>query len=105
MQVVENPQFTRDYYAADKRYIGNAVQIFYRDGTQSQRVAIDYPLGHRRRREEGVPRLLAKCRSRLEPKLDAPRFASFWELAQDPDRFARTPVADWVTLLVRESGT
>ena len=60
MQVSENPAFTRDYYAADKRYIGNAVQVFFDDGSASERVQVDFPIGHRKRREEGVPVLVKK---------------------------------------------
>jgi len=54
MQVRESPQFTRDYYDPAKRFIGNAVQVFFRDGSHTERVAIDYPIGHPRRRAEAV---------------------------------------------------
>src|ERR1700746_2592706 len=54
-EVRENPTFTQEYYAADKRYIGNAVQVFFSDGTASERVQIDFPIGHRKRRAEGMP--------------------------------------------------
>ena len=60
MQVRENPTFTEEYYAADKRYIGNAVQVFFRDGSASARVQVDVPLGHRQRRAEGMPVLVGK---------------------------------------------
>ncbi|MGH8230721.1 MAG: MmgE/PrpD family protein, partial [Steroidobacteraceae bacterium] len=60
MQVVENPDFTRDYYDATRRFIGNAVQVFFRDGTATRRVAVDYPVGHRLRRAEGLPLLKRK---------------------------------------------
>ncbi|MDE2251233.1 MAG: bifunctional 2-methylcitrate dehydratase/aconitate hydratase [Gammaproteobacteria bacterium] len=60
MQVRENAAFTADYYQRDKRYIGNAVQVFFRDGTATGRVQVDYPLGHRRRRAEGEPLLERK---------------------------------------------
>src|SRR3989440_408367 len=60
MQVRENPSFTQQYYAADKRYIGNAVQVFFRDGSASARVQVDVPLGHRQRRAEGMPVLVGK---------------------------------------------
>src|SRR6266513_552979 len=55
MQVRENPTFTEEYYAADKRYIGNAVQVFFRDGSHTARVQVDVPIGHRRRRADGMP--------------------------------------------------
>jgi len=60
MQVIENKRFTEEYYAADKRFIGNALQVFFKNGTNTNRVAVDYPIGHRRRRAEGIPVLLKK---------------------------------------------
>ena len=60
MQVRENGGFTADYYQRDKRYIGNAIQVRFRDGTATARVQVDYPVGHRRRRAEGVPLLVRK---------------------------------------------
>src|ERR1700726_3507693 len=66
MQVRENPTFTQEYYAADKRYIGNAVQVFFRDGNRSTRVQVDFPIGHRKRRAEGMPLLLGKFTASVE---------------------------------------
>src|SRR5512143_3141832 len=60
MVVRENTTFTEEYYASDKRYIGNAVQVFFRDGSSTARVAVDYPIGHRKRRAEGMPVLVKK---------------------------------------------
>src|SRR5256884_9136738 len=60
MQVRENPTFTQEYYAADKRYIGNAVQVLFRDGSATARVQVDVPIGHRKRRAEGMPLLVGK---------------------------------------------
>jgi 2-methylcitrate dehydratase len=60
MVVRENDAFTADYYQRDKRYIGNAIQVRFRDGTATARVQVDYPVGHRRRRAEGVPLLVRK---------------------------------------------
>jgi 2-methylcitrate dehydratase len=65
-EVRENPDFTRDYYAADKRYIGNAVQVFFTDGSASERVEVDFPVGHRRRREEGWPLLVNKFHAAVD---------------------------------------
>lgn len=60
MVVREEPRYTREYLEADKRAIANSVQIFFQDGTATAPVAVDYPIGHRRRRSEGIPQLLAK---------------------------------------------
>src|SRR3546814_8997382 len=48
-----------------KRYIGNSVQVFFKDGSSTDLVSIDYPIGHRRRRAEGIPVLMAKCQAAL----------------------------------------
>ena len=66
MQVRENVTFTQEYYAADKRYIGNAVQVFFKDGTSSERVQVDFPIGHRKRRAEGMPVLVKKFQSSVD---------------------------------------
>jgi 2-methylcitrate dehydratase len=66
MQVRENPTFTTEYYAADKRYIGNAVQVFFKDGTATERVAVDFPIGHRKRRAEGMPVLVRKFQASVD---------------------------------------
>ena len=60
MSVKENTTFTSEYYQREKRYIGNAIQVFFKDGTATERVQIDYPIGHRRRRSEGMPLLVKK---------------------------------------------
>src|SRR5882724_5971768 len=66
MQVRENATFTQDYYAADKRYIGNAIQVFFKDGTSTARVHVDFPIGHRKRRAEGMPVLVKKFESSVD---------------------------------------
>src|SRR5713101_4284705 len=66
MQVRENTTFTEEYYAADKRYIGNAIQVFFKDGTSTSRVAVDFPIGHRKRRTEGMPVLVKKFESSVD---------------------------------------
>src|SRR5262249_44897907 len=71
MVVTENPRFTADYLDPAKRSIGNSVQVVFRGGRATDKVTVEYPVGHRRRRAEGVPLLLAKfeenLRSRLAP--------------------------------------
>ena len=72
MQVVENERFTREYLEPDKRAIGNAIQVFFKDGSSTEKVSIDYPVGHRRRRAEGIPLLEEKferyLRGRISPE-------------------------------------
>ncbi|MFV8836270.1 bifunctional 2-methylcitrate dehydratase/aconitate hydratase [Aquisalimonas sp. APHAB1-3] len=74
MEVTENPQFSKDYLDPDKRSIGNAVQVFFKDGSSTERVAVEYPIGHRRRRDEGIPVLVEKFEAALATRF-APRQA------------------------------
>ncbi len=69
MEVRENPQFTVDYMDPDKRAIGNAVQVHFKDGSATERVEVPYPIGHRRRRGEGVPLLQEKFERHIAARL------------------------------------
>lgn len=100
MEVRENERFTKDYFDADKRYIGNAVQVFYKDGASSERVAIDFPIGHRRRRTEGIPVLKQKFVDSVSPKLAATQWAELDALCADREKLAATAVDDFMALLV-----
>ena len=100
MTVKENTRYTEDYYAADKRYIGNAVQVFFNDGSATERVEVEFPIGHRRRREEGIPVLVAKFRDSLRPKLSDAQFEALDKLCGDQSRLEQTPVQDFMALLV-----
>jgi 2-methylcitrate dehydratase len=67
MSVSENPEFTRGYFDPEQRSIPNAIQVLFKDGTKSERVEVHFPVGHKRRREEGIPLLLEKfCANALE---------------------------------------
>ena len=68
MQVVENPRYTRDYLDPEKRSIANAVQVFFAGGESTREVAVEYPIGHRRRRDEGIPLLWSKFESNLRTR-------------------------------------
>ena len=100
MEVVENKQFTTDYLDASKRSIGNSVQIFFLDGTRTDRVAVEYPIGHRRRRLEGVPLLLEKFERNLRGRIPPRNADTILTLCADPTRLATTPVHHFVDLLV-----
>jgi 2-methylcitrate dehydratase len=101
MQVRENPEFTADYYAAEKRYIGNAIQVFFKDGTRTERVQVDTPIGHRRRRAEGWPVLAEKFRASLPPVFPDKQCRRIEALFADSGRLDATPVDDFVAHLVR----
>ena len=92
MEVRENSQFTTDYFDPEKRYIGNAVQVFFDDGTSTDRIAIDFPIGHRERRGEGIPVLLQKFESAIRGQLPARKVDQILALTSDVSRFEATPI-------------
>jgi 2-methylcitrate dehydratase len=103
MQVKENAAFTADYYAPDKRYIGNAVQVFFKDGTASERVQVDYPIGHRKRRAEGTPVLVKKFEASVAAHFSAKQTESIKALFADHGALGQMPVSDFVARLVTAS--
>lgn len=100
MEVLENEQYTKDYFDATKRYIGNAVQVFFKDGSRSDRVAIDFPIGHRERRSEGIPVLVDKFNKSVQPKLKGGQWDKLNALCNDQEQLAATAVDDFMALLV-----
>jgi 2-methylcitrate dehydratase len=103
MQVRENPAFTADYYAPERRYIGNAVQVHFSDGTSTPRVQIDVPLGHRERRAEALPLLRAKFERALEGRFPSAQAAQIRELFDDPERLEAMPVGQFMGRLALHS--
>ncbi len=98
MSVQENERFTRDYYAPARRYIGNAVQVFFKDGTHTERVAVDYPIGHRKRRAEGIPVLVKKFENALAERLSAEQCATLKALCMDQETLEAASVTDFMAL-------
>ena len=101
MEVRENEGFTRDYYAPDKRFIGNSVQVFYKDGSSSERVAVDFPIGHRKRREEGIPVLVSKFEDSIRDRLTEGQYSALTTLCADQTRLENTPVNEFMALLIQ----
>jgi 2-methylcitrate dehydratase len=104
MTVVEDPRYSADYLDPEKRSIANAVQVFFRDGSRTERVEVEYPLGHRRRREEGIPLLLAKCRDNLSSRLPAARVEAVMALCRDRERLSAMAVPAFLELFLPEGG-
>jgi 2-methylcitrate dehydratase len=100
MQVIEDPRFTLEYLDADKRSIGNRIEILFRDGTRTDSVEVEYPIGHRRRRADAYPLLvekfLASARGRL-PQNHVERIMDRWN---DPQRMLSMRVSEWMELFV-----
>jgi 2-methylcitrate dehydratase len=100
MEVRENEQYTRDYFDAEKRYIGNAVQVFFKDGSSTDRIEVHFPIGHRERREEGIPVLMQKFVNSVSPKLKPAQWEALNSLSLDRAGLAATSVDDFMALLV-----
>ncbi|MEO7199930.1 MAG: bifunctional 2-methylcitrate dehydratase/aconitate hydratase [Dokdonella sp.] len=96
--VRENPQFSADYMNPAKRYIGNSVQVFFSDGTQTPKVVIDYPIGHRQRRAEGIPLLLAKFEDAVSAQFSPERAASIFAVTRDPRHFEELAIHELLEL-------
>jgi 2-methylcitrate dehydratase len=90
--VRENPRFTKDYFDPDKRFIGNSVRVFFKDGSSTERILIDYPVGHRRRRAEGAPLLRAKFESALGAQLPARRVRQIVAASREPGLLDAMPI-------------
>jgi 2-methylcitrate dehydratase len=98
MTCVENKQWTRDYLDPAKRSIANALQVFFSDGSKTEKVAVEYPLGHRRRRQEGVPKLEAKFRVNLARRFPPKQQQAILEVTRHQAGLEATPVNAFVDL-------
>ncbi len=101
MEVRENVKFTQDYYDPAKRYIGNAVQIFFRDGTKTERVEVNFPLGHRKRRAEGIPVLVEKFENAIADRFSEKQCEAIEKLCANQALLEATPVTDFMALWVK----
>ncbi|TLX53712.1 2-methylcitrate dehydratase [Stutzerimonas nosocomialis] len=100
MEVVEDERYSREYLEPDKRSIANAIQVFFDDGTCTEQVAVEYPIGHRRRRAEGIPLLERKFASNLATRFPAQRCERIISLCRDQAALEATPVHRFVDLFV-----
>ena len=100
MEIEENQRFSQEYHEPDKRSIANAIQIFYKDGTTSDQVTVEYPIGHRRRREEGIPILEDKFARNLAVRFPQGKVKEIFEMCVDLDRLIETPVNEFMDKLV-----
>ncbi len=100
MEVTEEPRYTRDYLDPDKRSIANAIQVEFDDGKTTDRIEVEYPIGHRRRRTEAVPLLREKFRKNCQTQLSMDNTAQLLRVFDDPQRLDETSVDDLIDLTV-----
>ena len=103
MFCVEDPQFTKDYHDPEKRSIANAVTVYFKDGSKIDEIAIEYPVGHKRRREEGIPLLIEKYRTNLARIFDKAQQEKIAGLTLDYEKLANTPVNELMEYFVKKS--
>lgn len=99
MEVLENQQYSKDYLDPEKRSIANAVQVFFKDGTSTDKVVYEYPLGHRFRRDEGIPKLLTKFRENVETRFPKQQANRIYQLCDNHNQLKETAVHSFMNLL------
>ena len=100
IECIEDKQYSLDYLDPEKRSIANAMQITFKDGSKSAEVVVEYPIGHRRRRAEGIPVLEAKFKTNLARRFALKQSVAILDLCQDQKRLEATPVHEFVDLFV-----
>ncbi|AXF57572.1 bifunctional 2-methylcitrate dehydratase/aconitate hydratase [Salicibibacter kimchii] len=100
MYTEENNQYTEDYLDPDKRSIANAVQVTFKDGSKTENIAVEYPLGHRRRREESTPLLEEKYHENLKTKFPARQADDLLDLCVNDERLRKTTVNDFMASFI-----
>ena len=99
MEVVEEPGYSVDYLDPQQRSIANAVQVYFEDGSTTDRIEIEYPLGHRRRREEAAPLLFEKFRANAATRLTAARVAQLEKLFDNAEACYELTITELVSLV------
>ncbi|ACT01424.1 bifunctional 2-methylcitrate dehydratase/aconitate hydratase [Paenibacillus sp. JDR-2] len=100
MRTTQDQRYSEEYLDADKRSIANAIQVFFADGSSTGKVEVEYPIGHRRRREEGIPLLVSKFEENLKTRFPAKQAGRIAALCQDQEALEHTKVDQFVDLFV-----
>jgi len=98
---VEDPRFTKDYHDPDKRSIANALTVELKDGKKLKEVVVEYPIGHKRRRNDGIPLLVDKFKVNLARVFPAKQIAAILDVSLDQKKLEAMPVHEYVDLMVR----
>jgi 2-methylcitrate dehydratase len=100
MECVEDPQFTKDYHDPNKRSIANALTVEFTDGSKFDEVVVEYPIGHKRRRAEGIPLLVEKFKTNLARRFAAKQQQAILDVSLDQAKLEAMPVNEYVDLYV-----
>ena len=102
MVIEEDERYTKEYLESDKRSIANAIQIFFQDGSSTDKIEVEYPIGHRRRREQGIPLLVEKFERNLATQFSNERCNAIPSLCSNQEDLESTSVIDFMELFVAE---
>ena len=102
MTIEEDQRYSTEYLEVDKRSIANAIQIFFKDGTSTEKIEVEYPIGHRRRREQGIPLLVEKFEKNLATQFSDQRCTEILSLCMDQESLEGTSVPDFMNLFIAE---
>jgi 2-methylcitrate dehydratase len=97
---VEDSTFTKDYHDPKKRSIANALTVEFTDGKKMKEIVVEYPIGHKRRRKEGMPVLVAKFKTNLARQFPPKQAAAILALCSDAKKLSATPVNEFVDMMV-----
>ncbi len=100
MECIEDKQFTKDYLDPEKRSIPNALTVTLNDGTVLEEIVVEYPIGHKRRREQGIPELLKKFKINLARKFPERQQQKILDIALDYQSLIKTRADEFVDLMV-----
>ena len=102
MVIEEDERYTKEYLESDKRSIANAIQIFFQDGSSTDKIEVEYPIGHRRRREQGIPLLVEKFERNLATQFSNERCNAIQSLCSNQEDLETTSVIDFMELFAAE---
>ena len=103
MEVIEEPRYSKEYLDPQKRSIANAVQVFFNDGSATENIAVEYPIGHRRRRAEGMPQLVKKFETNLASRLAPAWCERILELCLDAKTLHSTSIDRFTDMFTVQS--
>ena len=102
MFIEEDNRYSKEYLEADKRSIANSIQIFFTDGSSTEKIEVEYPIGHRRRREQGIPLLVEKFERNLATQFSDQRCQEILSLCLDQENLETTSVPEFMNLFIAE---
>jgi 2-methylcitrate dehydratase len=102
MVIKEDERYTKEYLEEDKRSIANAIVIHFKDGSSTEKVEVEYPIGHKRRREQGIPFLIEKFKANLSTQFSENRTKEILALCEDQSTLENSSVIDFMNLMIAE---